>query len=151
MKPLRDSHLDSEHFSGRLLHRVHVVVPLTVSRLKSDLTSSQDKDEGGIDSPIKAGQVTHYPPPPLHRGCFLLISHVSFKHQKLTCWNRGERLRSDPGCCFSSQDEGGAKWGWMGKYNAAVALQARGGGGEKNKVVDSATPSSLLPGRRINI
>ena len=62
VKPLHDSHLDSEHFSGKLLHRVHVVVPLTVSCLKSDLTSSQDKDEGGIDPPIKAGQVTHYTP-----------------------------------------------------------------------------------------
>lgn len=68
VKPLHDSHLDSEHFNRRLLHRVHVVVPLTVSRLKSDLTFSQDEDEGGIDSPIKAGQMTHYSP----RGCFLL-------------------------------------------------------------------------------
>lgn len=35
-----------------------------------------------------------------------------------------------------------------GKNDAAVAPASRG---RKNKVVDSATPSSLLPSRRINI
>lgn len=52
---------------------------------------------------------------------------------------------------FSLQDEGEqSEVGWENIMQLWPYKQEEGGG-EKNKVVDSATPSSLLPGRRINI
>lgn len=128
-----------------LLHQVRVVIPLTVScseRLKSDLTFSQDKDREYWFSDQSWPDDTLYPADP---SCKY---NILFKHQKLTCLN--QNLKSDPLCtggkCVFLQEQG-TKRGYVGEIMQLWPTS----GGRKNKVVDSATPSSLLPSRRINI